>query len=46
MWIPSLGCKDSPGIGNDNPLQYFCLEDPIGRGALRATVYGFAKNRI
>ena len=45
MWIPSLGCKDSPGIGNGNPLQYSCLENPMGRGALRVTVYGFAKNR-
>jgi len=26
------------GIGN--PLQYSCLENPIDRGALQATVYG------
>ena len=45
MWIPSLGCEDSPGIGNGNPLQYSCLENPMGRGALQVTVYGFAKNR-
>ena len=26
--IPGLGI--SAGIGNDNPLQYFCLENPCG----------------
>ena len=29
--IPALG--RSPGEGNGNPLQYPCLENPIGRGA-------------
>ena len=29
--IPGLG--RSPGIGNDNPLQYSCLENSIDRGA-------------
>ena len=28
----------SPGGGNGNPLQYSCLENPIDRGAWRATV--------
>ena len=28
--IPGLG--RSPGEGNSNPLQYSCLENPIGRG--------------
>ena len=23
----------SPGLGNGNPLQYSCLENPLGRGA-------------
>ena len=27
-----------PGEGNDNPLQYSCLENPMGRGAWRALV--------
>ena len=27
-----------PGEGNGNPLKYSCLGNPIGRGALRATV--------
>ena len=29
--IPWLG--RSPGEGNSNPLQYFCLENPMDRGA-------------
>ena len=28
---PDLG--RSPGEGNGNPLQYYCLENPIDRGA-------------
>ena len=34
--IPGLG--RSPGVGNDNPLQYSCLENPMARGAWGATV--------
>ena len=33
-----LGQGRSPGEGNGNPLQYFCLENPMDRGAWRATV--------
>ena len=29
--------------GNDNPLQYSCLENPMDRQAWRATVHGAAK---
>ena len=29
--IPGLGT--SPGEGNGNPLQYYCLENPMDRGA-------------
>ena len=29
----------SPGVGNGNPLQYSCLENPMDRGAWRATVH-------
>ena len=32
--IPGLG--GSPGEGNDNPLQYSCLENPMDRGLWRA----------
>ena len=39
--IPGQG--RSPGEGNGNPLQYYCLENPMDRGAWRATVHGVAK---
>ena len=39
--IPELG--RSLGEGNENPLQYSCLENPMDRGAWRATVHGVAK---
>ena len=29
--VPGLG--RSPGEGNGNPLQYYCLENPMDRGA-------------
>ena len=32
------------GGGNGNPLQYSCLENPMDRGAWRATVRGVAKS--
>ena len=41
---PVLG--RSPGGGNGNPLQYFCLENPTNRGARWATVHRVAKSRI
>ena len=34
-----------PGEGNDNPLQYSCLENPMDVGAWLATVHGVAKSR-
>ena len=40
--IPGLG--RSPGEGNGNPFQYSCLENPMDRGAWRATVHGVAKS--
>ena len=39
--IPGLG--RSPGEGNDNPLQYSCLENPMDRGAWRVTGPGVTK---
>ena len=33
----------SPGEGDDNPPQYSCLENPMDRGAWRATVHGGCK---
>ena len=40
--VPGLG--RSPGEGKGNPLQYFCVENPIDLGALWVTVRGVAKN--
>ena len=39
--IPGSG--RSPGGGNGNPLQYFCLENPTDRGAWWGTVHGVAR---
>ena len=35
----------SPGGGHGKPLQYSYLENPMGRGAWRATVHRVAKSR-
>ena len=32
-----------PRGGNGNPLQYSCLENPMNRGAWRATVHGLQR---
>ena len=40
-----LGLGRSSGEGNGNPLQYFCLENPMDRGVWWATVHGVAKSR-
>ena len=40
--IPGSG--RSPGEGHGNPLQYSCLENPMDRGAWRATGHGVAKS--
>ena len=34
-----------PGEGNSNPLQYFCLGNPMDREAWWATVHGVEKNQ-
>ena len=38
------GSGKSPGEGNGNPLQSSCLENPVDRGAWRATVHGVAES--
>ena len=40
--VPGWG--RSPGEGNGNTLQYSCLENPMDRGAWRATVHGVTKS--
>ena len=39
------GLKRSPGRGHGNPSQYSCLENPMDRGAWRATVHGVPKSQ-
>ena len=41
--IPGSG--RSPGDGNDYPLKYSCLENPMDRGAWWATVHRIAKSQ-
>ena len=41
--IPGLG--RSLGGGNGYPLQYFCLDNPMDRGAWWATALGVAKSQ-
>ena len=42
-YIPGLG--RSPGEGDGIPLQHSCLENPMDRGAWRATVHVVTKSR-
>ena len=37
------GSGRSLGKGNDNPIRYSCLGNPVDRGVWRATVHGVAK---
>ena len=37
--------KSTHGEGNDTPLQYSCLENPMDRGAWKAAVHGVAEGR-
>ena len=41
--VPGLG--RSPGGGNGNPLQCYCLGSPMDRGAWWASVHGVAKSQ-
>jgi len=43
--VGSLGWEDSLGERNGNPLQYFCLENPMDRGARWATVHRVTKSQ-
>ena len=35
--------KQRPGEGNDTPLQYSCLENPMDGGAWQAAAHGVAE---
>ena len=41
--IPGLG--RFPGGEHGNPLQYSCLENPMGRGAWQAAVHGLTESQ-
>ena len=41
--IPGWG--GSPGGGHGNPLQCYCLENLMDRGAWRATVHGVTESQ-
>ena len=41
--VPGLG--RFPGEGNGNPLQCFCLENPLDGESWQATVHGVAKSQ-
>ena len=48
-WLQPLGLEGmgsrSPGEGNDNLLQYSCLENPKDRGAWPALGHGITENQ-
>ena len=39
MQVQYLDWEDLPGGGHGNPVQYSCLENPMDRGAWRATAH-------
>ena len=43
MWVQFLNWEDS--LEEGMALQYFCLENPMDRGAWRATVHRVVKSR-
>ena len=42
---PIPGSGRSPGVGNGNPLQYSCLENPMDGGAWWVRVHGSQRVR-
>ena len=39
------GWERSPGGGHGNPIHYYCLQNPMGRGDWQAIDHGVAKSR-
>ena len=39
--VPGLG--GTPAVGNGNPIQYSCLENPMDRGVWQAVVHRVAE---
>ena len=46
MRVQSLSQEDPLAGENGNPLQYFCLGNPIDRGAWWATVHPWSHKRV
>ena len=44
-WVFLMASRMLSREGNGTPLQYSCLENPMGRGAWWAAVHGVAKSR-
>ena len=42
--VRTPGQEDPLVEENGNPLQYFCLKNPMDRGAWGATIHGVSKN--
>ena len=42
-WEDVPWLERSPGEGNDNPLHYSCLGNPMVKGAWQAAVHGVTK---
>ena len=40
------GSERSPGVGNGNPLQYSCLENPMDKGDWQATVHRVSESNV
>ena len=45
MWVQSLGQENPLEEGMAVQLQYSCLENPMDRGAWRATVHRMSKSQ-
>ena len=43
--IPESGRSPGEENGTPNPLQFHCLENPIGRGTRWATIHGVTKSQ-
>ena len=41
----ALGLGRFPGIRNDNPIHYSCLDNSMDRGTWQAAVHGVAKSK-
>ena len=44
-WSSISGLRRCPRGGHDNPLHYFCLENPMDRIAWMSTIHWVAKNQ-